>query len=96
MKLTRLFLREKSDVSSVSGGLNQGEKVSLIDPSDIKIQLLVIADNLKEGQISLKDSPYVFKEGDSIASKLTVEQIEPTGITFKQVDGSLFKLNFIN
>jgi len=86
----------KSDVSSVSGGLNQGEKVSLIDPSDIKIQLLVIADNLKEGQISLKGSPYVFKEGDSIASKLTVEQIEPTGITFKQVDGSLFKLNFIN
>ena len=86
----------KSDVSSVSGGLNQGEKVSLIDPSDIKIQLLVIADNLKEGQISLKGSPYVFKEGDSIASKLTVEQIEPTGITLKQVDGSLFKLNFIN
>ena len=86
----------KSDVSSVSGGLNQGEKVSLIDPSDIKIQLLVIADNLKEGQISLKGSPYVFKEGDSIASKLTVEQIEPTGITFKQVDGSSFKLNFIN
>ena len=86
----------KSDVSSVSGGLNQGEKVSLIDPSDIKIQLLVIADNLKEGQISLKGSPYVFKEGDSIASRLTVEQIEPTGVTFKQVDGSSFKLNFIN
>ncbi len=86
----------KSDVSSVSGGLNQGEKVSLVDPSDIKLQLLVIADNLKEGQISLKNSPYVFKEGDSVASKLTVEQIEPTGITFKQVDGSLFKLNFIN
>jgi hypothetical protein len=86
----------KSDVSSVSSGLNQGEKVSLVDPSDIKLQLLVIADNLKEGQISLKNYPYVFKEGDSIASKLTVEQIEPTGVTFKQVDGSLFKLNFIN
>ncbi len=86
----------KSDVSSVSGGLNQGEKVSLIDPADIKIQLLVIADNLKEGQISLKGSPYVFKEGDSIASKLTVERIEPTGVTFKQVDGSSFKLSFIN
>ncbi|MDD5610557.1 MAG: hypothetical protein PHH69_03310 [Candidatus Omnitrophica bacterium] len=86
----------KSDVSSVSGGLNQGEKVSLVDPSDIKLQLLVIADNLKEGQISLKNTPYVFKEGDSIASKLTVEQIEPTGVTFKQVDGSLFKLNFVN
>ena len=86
----------KSDVSSVSGGLTQGTKASLIDASDIKIQLLVIADNLKEGQISLKNSPYVFKEGDFIASKLTVEQIEPTGVTFKQVDGSLFKLNFIN
>lgn len=86
----------KSDVSSVSGGLTQGAKVSLVDTSDIKIQLLVIADNLKEGQASLKGSPYVFKEGDSIASKLTVEQIEPTGVTFKQVDGSSFKLNFIN
>jgi len=57
---------------------------------------LLIADNLREGQISLKGSPYVFKEGDSIASKLTVAQIEPTGITFKQVDGSTLKLNFIN
>ena len=86
----------KSDVSSVSGGLNQGEKVSLVDPADIKLQLLVIADNLKEGQVSFKNSPYVFKEGDPIASKLTVEIIEPTGVTFKQVDGSLFKLNFVD
>jgi len=86
----------KSDVSSVSGGLNQGEKVSLVDPSDIKLQLLMIADNLKEGQISIKNSPYVFKEGDSIASKLTVERIEPTGVTFKQVDGNTFKLNFVD
>ncbi len=86
----------KFDVSSVSGGLTQGAKVSLVDTSDIKIQLLVIADNLKEGQVSLKGSPYSFKEGDSIASKLTVEQIEPSGVTFKQVDGSSFKLNFIN
>jgi len=86
----------KSDVSSVAGGFTQDVKASLVDPSDIKIQLLVIADNLKEGQITLKNSPYVFKEGDSIASKLTVEQIEQTGVTFKQVDGSSFKLNFIN
>jgi hypothetical protein len=86
----------KFDVSSVSGGLTQGAKVSLVDTSDIKIQLLVIADSLKEGQVSLKGSPYSFKEGDSIASKLTVEQIEPSGVTFKQVDGSSFKLNFIN
>jgi len=86
----------KFDVSSVSGGLTQGTKAPLVDASDIKIQLLVIADNLKEGQISLKGSPYVFKEGDSIASRLTVEHIEPSGVTFKQVDGSSFKLNFIN
>ncbi len=86
----------KGDISSVPGGSSQSVKASLVDPADIKIQLLVIADNLKEGQISLKNSPYVFKEGDSIASRLTVEQIEPTGVTFKQVDGSSFKLNFIN
>jgi len=85
----------KADVSS-AGSLTQDAKAALVDLSDIKLQLLVIADNLKEGRIILKNSPYVFKEGDSIASKLTVEQIEPTGVTFKQVDGSSFKLNFIN
>jgi len=95
-EIDKVLPQGKSDASSVSGGFNQGEKVSLIDPADIKIQLLVIADNLKEGQISLKGSPYVFKEGDSITSKLTVERIEPTGVTFKQVDGSSFKLSFIN
>jgi len=86
----------KGDVSSIAGGFTQSTKAPLVDPADIKMQLLVIADNLKEGQISLKGSPYVFKEGDSIASKLTVERIEPTGVTFKQVDGSSFKLSFIN
>jgi len=85
-----------SNLSSVAGGLTQDAKASLVDPLDIKLQLLVITDNLKEGQITLKNSPYVFKEGDFIASKLTVEQIEPTGVTFKQVDGSSFKLSFIN
>lgn len=86
----------KGDVSSIAGGFTQSTKAPLVDPADIKIQLLVIADNLKEGQLSLKNSPYVFKEGDSIASRLTVEQIEATGVTFRQVDGSTFKLNFIN
>jgi len=56
----------------------------------------MIADDLKEGQVSLKGLPYSFKEGDSIASKLTVVQIEPSGVTFKQPDESTFKLNFIN
>ena len=86
----------KNEVPSIPGSLTQGAKESLVDTSDIKIQLLVIADNLKEGQISLKGSPYSFKEGDSIASKLTAEKIEPSGVTFKQPDGSNFKLNFIN
>ncbi len=86
----------KAEVPSMPGSLTHGAKESLVDTSDIKIQLLVIADNLKEGQLSLKGSPYSFKEGDSIASKLTVEQIEPSGVTFKQPDGSNFKLNFIN
>ena len=86
----------KAEVSSIPGSFTQGAKEPLADILDIKIQLLVIADNLKEGQISLKGSPYSFKEGDSIASKLTVEQIEPSGVTFKQTDGSTFKLNFIN
>ena len=86
----------KTEVSSLPGSSAQGAKESLVDTSDIKIQLLVIADNLKEGQLSLKGSPYSFKEGDSIASKLTVEQIEPSGVTFRQPDGSSFKLSFIN
>jgi len=86
----------KAEMSSMPGGLNQGVKDSLVDASDIKIQLLVIADNLKEGQLSLKNAPYSFKEGDAIASKLTVERIEATGVTFKQPDGSVLKINFLN
>jgi len=86
----------KKEEVSMPGSLIQGVKEPLIDSSDIKIQLLVIADNLKEGQISLKGAPYRFKEGDCIASKLTVAQIDPSGVTFKQLDGSVFKLNFIN
>ena len=51
----------KSDVPSVPGSLAQGTKVPLVDASDIKIQLLVIADNLKEGQVSLKGSSYILR-----------------------------------
>lgn len=86
----------KSEVSSLLDSSSQGVKDFLVDASDIKIQLLLIADNLKEGQLSLKNTPYSFKEGDTIASKLTVERIEASGVTFKQPDGSVFKLNFIN
>jgi len=74
----------------------QDTKESLVDISEIKIQLLLISGDLKEGQISLKGNTYFFKEGDTIASKLTAEKIEPSGVTFKQQDGSILKLNFIN
>lgn len=86
----------KAEVSSLPGSSSQGVKDSLVDASDIKIQLLLIADDLKEGQVILKNAPYSFKEGDTIASKLTAEKIESSGVTFKQPDGSILKLNFIN
>ena len=86
----------KAEVSSLPGSSAQGVKDSLVDASDIKIQLLLITDDLKEGQVILKNAPYSFKEGDTIASKLTAEKIESSGVTFKQPDGSILKLNFIN
>jgi Icc-related predicted phosphoesterase len=86
----------KTEVSSLPGSSTQGVKDSLVDASDIKIQLLLIAGDLKEGQVILKNAPYSFKEGDTIASKLTAEKIESSGVTFKQPDGSILKLNFIN
>lgn len=86
----------KAEVSSLPGSSTQGVKDSLVDASDIKIQLLLIAGDLKEGQVILKNAPYSFKEGDTIASKLTAEKIESSGVTFKQPDGSILKLNFIN
>ena len=95
-EIDKTLPQAKSEAPFVPGSLTPGVKEPLVDASDIKIQLLVIADNLKEGQLSLKGLPYSFKEGDSIASKLTVEQIEPSGVTFRQTDGSVLKLNFIN
>ncbi len=71
-------------------------KEPLIDASDIKIQLLLISADSKKGQISLKGNTYFFKEGDVIASKLTAEKIDSSGVTFKQQDGSVLKVNFIN
>ena len=67
-----------------------------IDSSDIKIQLLVISDNLKEGQISMKGVLYSFREGDSLPLKLTVEKIETSGVTLRQADGAVLKLNFMD
>ncbi len=95
-EIDKAIPKGESEAPSMQGSLAHEIKESLVDVSDIKIQLLVIADDLKEGQLSLKGSSYSFKEGDSIASKLTVEQIEPSGVTFKQPDASTFKVNFIN
>ena len=70
----------------------QDSKELSIEPSDIKLQLLLISDNLKEGQVALKGVPYGFKEGDVIASKFTVEKIEACGVTLKEPDGNVLKL----
>ena len=82
----------------VSTGKDTAEslKEENVDPSDIKIQLLLVADSLKEGQISLKNTIYSFKEGDTIASKLRVEKIETQGITLKEPDGTVLKVNFMD
>ena len=82
--------------TSMGKGTGQDLKEENIDPSDIKIQLLVIADNLKEGQISFKNTVYDFKEGDITVSKLRVERIDSSGVTFRMPDGAVLKLNFIN
>ena len=74
----------------------EGLKEEGIDPSDVKIQFLLIAGGLKEGQISLKNTLYSFKEGDIIASKLRVEKIETEGITLKEPDGAALKVNFMD
>jgi hypothetical protein len=77
-------------------GFIEGVKEPLLDLSDIKIQLLLISDDLKEAQVSLKGVNYSFKEGDTIASRLTAEKIDATGVVFTQQDGSILKLNFLN
>lgn len=81
---------------SIGNGSFQDVKDVSIDSSDIKIQLLVISDNLKEGQISMKGVLYSFREGDSLPLKLTVEKIETSGVTLRQADGAVLKLNFMD
>ncbi len=81
---------------SIGNGSFQDVKDTSIDFSDIKIQLLVISDNLKEGQISMKGVLYSFREGDSLPLKLTVEKIETSGVTLRQADGAVLKLNFMD
>jgi hypothetical protein len=86
----------KKGVSSGGKDIGEGLKEESIDPSDIKIQLLLVTDGLKEGQISLKNTLYNFKEGDTIASKLKIEKIEADGITLREPDGTALKLNFMD
>jgi len=95
-EINKILPQVKADVVSAGDSLVTEVKEQLVDAADIKILLLVIADDLKKGMISLKGVPYSFKEGDSIAAKLTVEGIDASGIVFRQVDGSVLKLNFIN
>ena len=86
----------KKGVSSGGKDIGEGLKEESIDPSEIKIQLLLVADGLKEGQITLKNTIYNFKEGDTIASKLKIEKIEAESITLKEPDGTVLKLNFMD
>ena len=86
----------KKGVSSGGKDIGEGLKEESIDPSDIKIQLLLVTDGLKEGQISLKNTLYNFKEGDTIASKVKIEKIEAEGITLRESDGTVLKVNFMD
>ena len=97
----KIYDIEKDLPESTKEGLSQNVPLSSIkEPSfevaDIKILLLLINGAQKEGIITLKGTPYTFQEGETIASKLTVERIAPSGITFKQCDGSSLKVNFID
>lgn len=71
-------------------------KEPLIEASDVKIQFLLVSNNLKEGQANIKGMPFSFKEGDCIASRLFVEEITSSSVTFRQQDNSLLKVNFGN
>lgn len=93
-EIDKALPQDKNDGVSIGSGLTGKEK--LVDPSDIKIKLLLISGNLKEGLLSLKGTPYAFKEGSFLASKLTVEKIEPDGVTFRQPDESSLKIDFLN
>ena len=97
----KIYDIEKDLPESTKTGLSQNIPLSSIkepafEAADIKILLLLINGLKKEGIITLKGTPYTFQEGETIASKLTVERIANSGITFKQSDGSSLKVNFIN
>jgi len=86
----------RREETSLGNALIQETKEPFFESSDMRIEFLLISDDLKEGQVSMKGSTYSFREGDSIVSNLTVEKIDPFGVTFSQPDGNTLKLNFIN
>jgi hypothetical protein len=82
--------KEEPQKGLFAGGLNPPP----VDSADIKITMLMIAGGLKEGILTLKGTAYRFREGDCIASKLTVSKITRDAVTFRQLDGTELKLNF--
>lgn len=107
-----LLLKKKENekkIYDIEKNLPEGKKDGLVqstasidtkqpslENADIKILLLLINGAQKEGIITLKGTPYSFQEGETIAAKLIVERINKSGITFKELDGSSLKVNFIN
>lgn len=96
-------------IQDISAGLPAGEKMEnasmLIKQKveltkqageeDIKILLLVLADNLKEAIVSAGGRQSTVYEGTKIAEGITVESINKTGVVFKRENGDIFVRNFI-
>lgn len=95
-EIEKALPQARKEEPSFGDTLTSDTKEPSIDSSDMRIEFLLISDDLKEGQISMNGSRYSFKEGDSVASNLAVESIDPLGVTFRQPDGNILKLNFIN
>ena len=96
-------------IQDISAGLPAGEKMEnasmLIKQKveltkqageeDIKILLLVLADNLKEAIVSAGGRQSTVYEGTKIAECITVESINKTGVVFKRENGDIFVRSFI-
>jgi hypothetical protein len=76
--------------------LSDGLKAPLADPADVRLVMLLISGDHKEGILTIKNTAYPFKEGDCVASKLTVSKITQDTVTFKQADQTEFTLDFMD
>lgn len=94
-EIEKVLPQEKKEVFAGSPLLPEAKPIP-VEASEVKILLLLITDDLKEGIMTLKGATYGFREGDCIASKLTAERIEAGSVSFRQLDGTALKLNFIN